>query len=167
MFATSVTAASGAVPDTWTRSLGDLDAELQELAVDPGSAPQRAFAALATDEGTDIVWDRWASASAPPRLPRPVQSEAFSVPADDGFRLHDRCAVQGYSMAVLSATSATIERKWVCLVIHESSASEIRSDRFFACILRSILPVLWVFSPQLISIMWQVPRFAPAAVVLD
>ena len=30
-----------------------------------------------------------APASAAPRLPRPVHSEAFSMPADHGFRLHD------------------------------------------------------------------------------
>ena len=59
------------------------------FAVDPRSAPQRVFAAHAADQGADVAWDRWASASAPPRLPRPVQSEAFSMPADDGFRLHD------------------------------------------------------------------------------
>ncbi len=45
MSATSVAAASGAVPDTWTQilghgRLGDLDAELQEFVVDPRSAPQ-------------------------------------------------------------------------------------------------------------------------------
>ena len=57
--------------------------------MDPGSAPQRVFAAHAADQGADIAWHRWASAAAPPRLPRPVKSEAFPVPADDGFRLHD------------------------------------------------------------------------------
>ncbi len=57
--------------------------------MDPGSALQRVFAAHAADEGADIAWDRWASASAPPRLSRPVQSETFSMPADDGFGLHD------------------------------------------------------------------------------
>ena len=35
------------------------------------------------------VRDRWASAPALPRLPRSVQPEAFSMPADDGFGLHD------------------------------------------------------------------------------
>ena len=54
-----------------------------------GAPRQRVFAAHAADEGADIAWDRWASASAPPRFPRPVHSEAFLMSADDGFRRHD------------------------------------------------------------------------------
>ena len=54
-----------------------------------GAPRQRVLTAHAADEGADIAWDRWASASAPPRFPRPVHSEAFSISADDGFRRHD------------------------------------------------------------------------------
>src|ERR1039458_4942286 len=66
------------------RSLADLDAELKQLTVDPGRAPERVGAAHLPDQIPNLAIHCWPSGS---RTPSPKQAEALAVPLDDGGRL--------------------------------------------------------------------------------
>jgi hypothetical protein len=71
------------------RGLGDLEAELLELAVDPGCAPQGVRLGHPADEGSDLRGNRRAAGSVRPALPGPEQLEAGPMPPDDGLGLDD------------------------------------------------------------------------------
>ena len=66
------------------RSLADLDAELEQLTVDPGRAPERVGAAHLPDQIPNLAIHCWPSGS---RTPSQKQAEALAVPLDDGGRL--------------------------------------------------------------------------------
>ncbi len=75
--------------------MGNLNPELEQLAVDPRRAPQRVPLAHAHDQLADVRRDRWPPwGAAGVRSPSPVTAKTFSMPADDGLRLHDDEGVQ-------------------------------------------------------------------------
>jgi hypothetical protein len=68
--------------------LGDLDAELEQFAVNTRRTPQRVLPTDPSDE-TLGVRQYGRSASQSPRLPAPEQAKANSVPAQQGLWLED------------------------------------------------------------------------------
>jgi hypothetical protein len=77
------------------RQLPGLVSEQMELRANPVSSPGGIFAGHATDEGTDLRVQIGPPAP-PPRLPAPVETEAFAMPADkfsaaSAARLWNRC----------------------------------------------------------------------------
>src|SRR5208337_4420891 len=64
--------------------LADLDAELEQFAVDPECAPERVGAAHLPDQIPNLAIHCWPSGS---RTLSPKQAEALAVPLDDGSRL--------------------------------------------------------------------------------
>ena len=82
------------------RGLGDLDAELEQLAMDLGGAPQGVFKTHSSDQVTLVFADL---RSASERTgPSPVSGKALSVPTHNRLRPHD-----GYS--VKDARAAAVE----------------------------------------------------------
>src|SRR6202043_1396127 len=73
--------------------LSDIDAELEEFAMDPRRSPQRIGNAHLADKLAYLRRYRWSAATAP-RLPPPVRSEPCAVPFNHGLRLHDRQGAQ-------------------------------------------------------------------------
>ena len=69
--------------------LPDIDAELEELAMDPRRAPEWVGQAHLADQPTYLQRDLWASAAGS-RLPAPVGSEPRTMPTDHRIGLHDR-----------------------------------------------------------------------------
>jgi len=69
------------------RGLRDLDAQLEELAMNPRSAPERIGQAHPAHEGSDLRVERGPSRAVASTLPAPVVFEPLSVPADDRFGL--------------------------------------------------------------------------------
>jgi len=67
--------------------LRNLDAQLEELAMNPGSAPERIGQTHSTHEGSDLRMEPGPSRAAESALPAPVVFEPLSVPADDRFGL--------------------------------------------------------------------------------
>src|SRR5262245_29492577 len=84
------------------RGLGDLDAELEQFAMDLGGAPQRVPKAHSSDQIAQLFGDPW-SASWRTRLPAPISGETHSMPAYDGLGPDD-----GYG--VKDARAATVEQ---------------------------------------------------------
>ena len=70
------------------RRLGQSDAELQELAVNPGGTPQRIGQRHPANQIADLEEDGW-STTLVSALPGPVKLEALPVPADHGRGLDD------------------------------------------------------------------------------
>jgi hypothetical protein len=66
----------------------DLEAELEQLAVNTRPFPRRVLAGDSTDERPDLCIDRWPSASVS-ALPAPVKLEALAMQADRGLGLHE------------------------------------------------------------------------------
>ena len=76
------------------RCLGNLDPELEQLAVDPGRTPERILPAHSADEVADLKRHRRPPGSPNPGCPGPVFSKTFPMPANHGFRLHDGQGIQ-------------------------------------------------------------------------
>ena len=74
--------------------LGNVDPELEQLAVDPGRAPERVLLSHSADEAADLERHRRPPRSPDPEFPYPVFSKTFPVPANHGFRLHDGQGIQ-------------------------------------------------------------------------
>ena len=70
------------------RGLADVDAELEEFSVNPGSAPEWIGQAHVADQLANFERHLW-SAAATSRLPSPEQTKTSTMPTDDGLRLHD------------------------------------------------------------------------------
>ena len=83
------------------RGLGDLDAELEQLTMDLGGAPQWVLEAHSSDQVAHFLGDP-RSATGRTRLPSPVSGKALSVPTHNRLRPDD-----GYS--VKDARAATVE----------------------------------------------------------
>jgi hypothetical protein len=80
--------------------LGDVDPELQQLAMNAWRTPERVVAAHRPDQSADVGRDR-RPADTTTRLPAPVQTEATSVPAHQGLGLKDdRGSEQGREQPV-------------------------------------------------------------------
>src|ERR1700738_4511463 len=69
--------------------LSDIDAELEQLSMDPRRSPQRIGNTHLADKLADLLPYGW-SASTAPRLPAPVRSEPGTVPFYDSLWLHNR-----------------------------------------------------------------------------
>src|ERR671918_3071218 len=70
-------------------ALGDVDAELEELAVDARRTPQGIRCGHLPDECGDLGADGWAAGSGPTRRAGPVLAEASPLPSEDGIRRYD------------------------------------------------------------------------------
>src|SRR5262249_42012055 len=70
----------------------DLDAELEQLAVDPGRAPQPVGAAPPPERATYLSRDRGTAASGP-RLPAPEGPEPPTMPANHRLWSYNRAGV--------------------------------------------------------------------------
>ena len=81
------------LPIFGNRGLIPIDAELEEFAVDPGSAPKRVGEAHLQDQLANVARDL-RSAAARARLPAPEQAEPRAMPADNRLRFDDHQAVQ-------------------------------------------------------------------------
>src|SRR6201987_6347357 len=66
--------------------LSDVDAELEQLSVDPRRSPQRIGNAHLADKLAYLRRYSWSAPTAP-RLPPPVRSEAGAVPFNHGLQL--------------------------------------------------------------------------------
>jgi hypothetical protein len=66
------------------RRLSDLDAKLEEFAVDPWSAPEWVGDADVSDQLPNVQGRLWAAATRP-RFPSPIQAKTCAVPTDNGF----------------------------------------------------------------------------------
>jgi hypothetical protein len=67
----------------------DVDAELEQLAVDAWRSPTRIFSADVADEVTNLAWDGRSPGLATSNLPRPEQAKCFAMPGNYGFGLDD------------------------------------------------------------------------------
>ncbi len=74
------------------RGLSHIDAELEEFAMDPGSAPERVGEAHVADQLADFQRDFW-SADSRARLPSPEQAKPGPMPANDRLRFDDHQGV--------------------------------------------------------------------------
>jgi len=72
---------------------GDVDAEHQQLAVDPRGAPQRVLAVHTSDQRAELGSNPWPTAEVA-GLPASVGAEPATVPADHRFRLDDEDRVE-------------------------------------------------------------------------
>ena len=70
-------------------ALGDVDAELEELAVDAGRPPQAIRRGHFPDEGGDLGIDGRAASRGPTGPLSPVHAEASALPSQDGVGGHD------------------------------------------------------------------------------
>jgi hypothetical protein len=70
-------------------SLGDHDAEFEELAVNSRCAPALVGCSHALDQVTHLATERRSTEPTVPRTPRPESTKGPSVPAHDGLRFHD------------------------------------------------------------------------------
>src|SRR5262245_48523903 len=69
--------------------LPDIDAQLQQFAVDARSSPKRVLAAHLSDQLTHFHRHRRTARLTVSNFPCPEPSEALPVPGNDGFRLDD------------------------------------------------------------------------------
>src|SRR5215469_8576685 len=69
--------------------LTDVDAQLEEVAVDARSAPKRVVAAHLPNQFSDLLRHRRASGSPAADLPSPEQAVSFAVPGNHCIRLYD------------------------------------------------------------------------------
>src|SRR6266404_2291384 len=72
--------------------LSDIDAELEQLSMNPRRSPQRIGNTHLTDKLADLRRYGW-SATTGPRLPAPIRSEPGTVPFYDSLWLHNRQSV--------------------------------------------------------------------------
>ena len=71
------------------RPLRDVEAELQQLAMDPRGTPGRVFASHPADEVAQLAVDARPARAPRARPPSPEQAEALAMPANHGVGLHD------------------------------------------------------------------------------
>src|SRR5207247_1729636 len=70
------------------RGLPDVDAELEEFSMNPGSAPKWVGDAHVADQLANLERHLW-SATAIPRLPSPERTKTSTMPIDNSLRLDD------------------------------------------------------------------------------
>jgi hypothetical protein len=70
-------------------SLGDCDAELEELAARALGAPEPILEGHAADEANDLGWNAERGRRLLPGSPRPEQAEACAMPPKEGVRRDD------------------------------------------------------------------------------
>ncbi len=69
--------------------LANINAKLEQLAVNARCSPQRILATEPTDQFSDVCRNRWPPRLAAAGLPGPEQTKASAVPSDDGVRFYD------------------------------------------------------------------------------
>src|SRR5271170_3104583 len=67
----------------------EINAKLEELAMNPGSAPEWVGIAHFSDQLANFERDLWSPPSTS-RLPSPEQAKTSAMPTDNGLWLHDR-----------------------------------------------------------------------------
>ena len=67
----------------------DVDAQLEQLAVNARCSPQRIFATQSADKFSNVFGKRRPPRSIVSDLPGPEQTKALAVPSDDGVRIDD------------------------------------------------------------------------------
>src|ERR1017187_11025117 len=77
-----------------------LDAELEQLTMDPGRSPERVLKAHSSDQVTNLLIDP-RSATERTGLPSPVSGEPHSVPAHDRLGFDDGYGVQDARTAAI------------------------------------------------------------------
>src|SRR5262249_5719430 len=70
-------------------ALRHVDAERQQFAVNPRSAPQRVRRRHLAHKGSDLLINGWTAMMALQRAARPTAAKPVTMPADDGVRWHD------------------------------------------------------------------------------
>jgi len=70
------------------RGLPDVDAELEQFAVNAGCTPERVGGAHLVNKPANFSWD-CRPATPRPRFPEPIGSKTGTMPADYGFRFDD------------------------------------------------------------------------------
>jgi hypothetical protein len=70
--------------------LRNLDVQLHEFTVNPGSAPRRVFTAHGSNQIASFFRNSRTSGPTVADLPGPIPSKSLPMPADNGFRLHDQ-----------------------------------------------------------------------------
>jgi len=75
--------------------LSDIDAELEQLAMDPRRAPQRIGNAHLADQPADLRRQSGPATTAS-RLPAPIRPKTSAMPADNGVRLNDRQRIANF-----------------------------------------------------------------------
>jgi hypothetical protein len=75
------------------RGLRDIDAQFEQLAVDPGSAPQRVRNAQSSDQVTHLLANPW-PAAAPTGFPLPKCRVSHAMPTDNRLRPDDGYGVK-------------------------------------------------------------------------
>src|SRR5262249_5548869 len=71
------------------RSVGNLNAQLHQLALNPRSAPDRVLAAHCSNQIASFFRNSRTSWLAVTNLPSPMPTKPLTMPADDRFRLDD------------------------------------------------------------------------------
>src|SRR5262249_41758557 len=71
------------------RSLGDLNSEFEQFAVDPRRTPKRVLTAHGSNQIASFLWNLGTSGSSMMYFPSPMPPESLTMPVDDGFRLDD------------------------------------------------------------------------------
>src|SRR5262245_63056205 len=66
-----------------------VDTQLEQLAVDTWSTPQRVLSVHPSDKRPNVCRNGWSAHTAAPRLPRPEHPETDAMPGNDGVRLDD------------------------------------------------------------------------------
>src|SRR5262249_50432672 len=67
----------------------DIDAQLEQFAMDTRRTPERILAAHPANQLSNLFRHRWTPGLATTNFPGPEQPKALAMPADDGFRLDD------------------------------------------------------------------------------
>src|ERR1019366_2900799 len=80
--------------------LGDVEAELQKLAVDMRRTPERVLEAHSSDKAAHLFVDR-RSATERAGFPSPERTEAFAMPTHDRFGLLNRYGVKDARKAAI------------------------------------------------------------------
>ena len=70
-------------------ALPNVDAELEQLTVDPWGTPRRILSAHLADQISDLTGNDRSSRLAVPHLPGPEKTKALAMPGDDCFGLDD------------------------------------------------------------------------------
>jgi len=103
--------------------LGDIDAELEQLAMDAGCTPERVLKAHSSDKLAHLLGNPW-SASETTGLPPPVSREALSVPTHNRFGLNDRYGSKDVRKAPIEPNEqsaigpAQVQSMWLTLSKH-------------------------------------------------
>ena len=117
----------------------DVDAQLEQLAVNARCSPQRVFATQSADQFSNVIGNRRRPRSTVADLPGPEQTKALAVPSDDRVRFDDdqsrppaaparaqRCPQESIGRCQLRALHRALETPSWCRSARFSSWSAAR-----------------------------------------